>query len=151
MRREGNELIATARGSQTLDSALGHFVSGNEGHARTNVLVAKDAFALTSTEGTPSADKQELQGTGTEYPSDFVRDSQMPLYNLHGAASQHMHGADLFPSWCSTQATCWLQAGDSGDAVMMEVFDEIVAPAAVRFQPDIILVKLHFHLPVCVL
>ena len=34
---------------------------------------------------------------------------------------------------------------------MMEVFDEIVAPAAVRFQPDIILVKLHFHLPVCVL
>ena len=51
MRREGNELIATARGSQTLDSALGHFVSGNEGHARTNVLVAKDAFALTPLKG----------------------------------------------------------------------------------------------------
>ncbi|CAL8465932.1 g5468 [Coccomyxa elongata] len=31
--------------------------------------------------------------------------------------------------------------GDSGDAVMMEVFDEIVGPAAERFQPDIILVS----------
>ncbi|EIE18460.1 Arginase/deacetylase [Coccomyxa subellipsoidea C-169] len=31
--------------------------------------------------------------------------------------------------------------GDSGDAVMMEVFDEIVGPAAARFQPDIILVS----------
>ena len=32
-------------------------------------------------------------------------------------------------------------AGDSGDAAMMAVFEEIVAPAAARFQPDIILVR----------
>lgn len=34
--------------------------------------------------------------------------------------------------------------GDSGDAAMMEVFDEIVGPAAERFQPDIILVSTLF-------
>ena len=31
-------------------------------------------------------------------------------------------------------------AGDAGDASMLEIFDEIVGPAAERFKPDIILV-----------
>jgi hypothetical protein len=37
----------------------------------------------------------------------------------------------------------WTRTGDSGDVAMMEVFDEVVAPAAARFQPDIILVSDH--------
>lgn len=45
------------------------------------------------------------------------------------------------PNYSSTsQDDAAVCTGDSGDAVMMEVFDEIVAPAAARFQPDIILV-----------
>ena len=34
-------------------------------------------------------------------------------------------------------------AGDSGDAALMATFDELVALAARRFQPDIILVSCH--------
>lgn len=32
-------------------------------------------------------------------------------------------------------------AVDSGDAAMLAVFEEVVAPAAERFQPDLILVR----------
>lgn len=36
-------------------------------------------------------------------------------------------------------------AGDSGDSSMLDVFDEIVGPAAQRFKPDIILVRSQRH------
>lgn len=57
------------------------------------------------------------------------------LHQLHCAVNHLIIAAAL------TRVNGRLLAGDSGDAIMMEVFDEIVGPAAERFQPDIILVR----------
>lgn len=40
----------------------------------------------------------------------------------------------------ATAATAHCSAGDSGDAAIRAAFEEIVAPAAHRFKPDMILV-----------
>ena len=37
--------------------------------------------------------------------------------------------------------TWGIGAGDAGDAAMAAAFDEVIGPAAERFQPDIILVR----------
>ena len=52
----------------------------------------------------------------------------------------------LYPSK-ALMAQCFAEhlppacAGDSGDAAMAAAFEEVVGPAAERFQPDIILVR----------
>lgn len=47
---------------------------------------------------------------------------------------------------CELRSDCVLWLGDCGDEGVMIAFEEIVAPAARRFQPDIILVcHEHWH------
>ena len=47
---------------------------------------------------------------------------------------------DALPDRAAHQS--WrLGAGDAGDAAMAAAFDEVIGPAADRFQPDIILVR----------
>ena len=71
----------------------------------------------------------------------MVLHPELPICTF-GRAGNHNRSSLCWTGLSLGELVGRMHTGDSGDAAMMAVFEEVVAPAARRFQPDIILVSI---------